>query len=72
MCSYKDKVLVLKDCLDNDLIIILNKGVFKELEFLLLIIKGFWYVNFWKLYDVFIKIFGLYVIMFVICGLMIK
>lgn len=72
VCSYKDKVLVSKDCLDNDSITTLNKGVLKELESLPLTIKSPWYANSWKPYDVFIKTFGSHVITSVIRGSMIK
>ena len=70
--SYKDKVLVSKDCLDDDSNTTLNNGVLKELESLPLTIKSPWYANSWKPYDVFINTFGSHVITSVIRGSMIK
>ena len=56
--ALKEKILVSKDCLDDDSITTLTKHVLKDLEALPLIVKSPWHKNSWKAYDVFLHTYG--------------
>ena len=60
--SITEKILVKKDCLDDDETSTLTKRFVKALETLPLTIKSPWLANSWKAYNVFLETFGSHVI----------
>ena len=70
--ALKEKVLVKKDCLDDDSRTTLSRHVLTTLEALPLHVGGPWERNSWRPYDVFLTSFGSHVITSVIRGSSIK
>ena len=60
--ALTEKILVKKDCLDNNEISNLTKHLVKDLERLPLTFETPWFANSWKRYDVFLNKYGSHVI----------